>query len=276
MPKPGAPKTVMNRARPGSGGSVALTLLSLAVLGLAIARLGPAAEIRAAEPVFVGDLGIESAQAQQLPDDIILAETARNAPVDWGPAFGHPPPPPAPVTSDPIVARPAPTPAPSASVAPEAPVARDRSDDYWLTGHILAGPDSVAMVHDGGNEQVVRQGSVLSGGEVVTEISAAGVVAEHDGQNFLIVLRDITQPAQPARQASSASAPDMASRSQQPSSRPTQPSRRSFLQQVRARDSVPAQNRRNEDDWADDDWDDGDWDDDDWDDDDWEDWDDVD
>lgn len=269
MLKPDAPKTVMNRARPGSGGSVALTLLSLALLGIAIARLGPAAEIRAAEPIFAGGVGIDTAQAQRLPDDIILSETARNlqdAPVDWGPAFGKAPPPPEPVAPEPVAAPEAPRPAPSAPVEPVATVARDRSDDYWLTGHILSGPDSVALVHDGGDEQVVRQGSVLSGGEVVTDISAAGVVAEYDGQSFLIVLRDSLQPTPPTRQPSPVSAPDTASRSQQPASRSPQPPTRSFLQQARTRETMPAQDRDGDDDWDDDDWDD--WDDDDWDDDD--------
>lgn len=273
MLKPDAPKTVMNRARPGSGGSVALTLVALGVLGIAISQLGPASEIRAAEPKFVSGIGIEAAQAQHFPEDAIqteIVQTAQAEGADWKAAFGHAPPPHKPPAEEPSMAPETELPATSTPVEPVIAVARDRSNDYWLTGHIIAGPDSVAMVHDGGEEQVVRPGSVLSGGEIVTDISAAGVVAEYDGQSFLIVLRDIVQPIRPARLVAPTSGVEAASRNQQAASRSQPPSRRSFIQQARARESLPAQGvgaRDEDDDWEDD-WDDDEWEDDDWEDDD--------
>jgi len=256
--KPDAPKTASNRANSGSRSNIALTVIALAVLGLALARLGPTAEIRAAEPALLPTLSLDPVRAQDMPDgndQRNLMQLAQSEMAEWGAAFGTAPPP-APEPEQQARPEPALADLPEPEPEPVDIAEHDRSGDYWLTGRILAGPDSVAFVHDGGDEQVVRAGSTLSGGETVIEITAAGVVAQHGDATFLIVLRDDSAQPRIARQTEARATPASATRAD--------PARRSFIQQARARETLSAP----DDDLQDDDFDDDDWDDDDWDDDD--------
>ena len=259
----------------GSAGAVFLTLLALVALSLAIARVVPSAAIFAAEPHEAesqGSLLVDHGTVPGIGTEPAEAQPAVAENTDWAPAFGTRPP----VAPPPAVVEPEPaeviasTPPPEPKAEPES----QRHLDYWLTGHILDGDRSLAFVHDGREEQVVRAGSVLSGGEEVIAISAEGVRARYGAEDFVIVVRDdLPQQGRQSGQFQGAAAHNQAN-----PARPVQNNnRRSFLHQGGPAQAGTAAAGRHadldDDDWGDDEYDDDwdDWDDDDWDDDDWDD-----
>lgn len=273
-----ARKTASRRGVTGSVGTVALTLVAVGALGLAVARATHGSAIFAAEPhdtpVLDGTITDRQLQfAAQEADGV--SDPASPTTPNWAPAFGQAieivAPEPEEMPDEDLVMEDPPAPV---EVVVETP--SQRHLDYWLTGHILDGARSLAFVHDGGDEQVVRLGSVLSGGETVIEITEQGVRAEIGNEIFLIVARDDDRPG--ASQPDRSRADETWREDRAELYRPTgmappsaQPTRRSFLQQARSQNSRGTDAGRmtdlDNDDWGDDD-DDDDWDDDDWDDDD--------
>ncbi len=265
-------KSASGNAVKGSAGTVILTLCAVAALGFAVMRVVPSSAIFAAEPHASDDHRAVLSARGAVPE--IVAEPAQaqqeiTEGADWAPAFGtRPPPAPAPV-----IREPEPAATVTRTVAPPEPEpAPQRHLDYWLTGHIIDGARSLAFVHDGRDEQVVRAGSVLSGGEEVVAISADGVRARFAGEEFMIVVRDdLPQARQQSAQFQGAGAQGAATPARQAENN----NRRSFLHQGSSAPASSAMAGRNADlddeDWGDDEYDD-DWDDwDDWDDDDWDD-----
>ncbi|MEQ9257864.1 MAG: hypothetical protein RIG84_02065 [Roseovarius sp.] len=62
--------------------------------------------------------------------------------------------------------------------------------EYWLTGLINGEGQALALVHDGYEEQVVRLGGNLSGGETVVEIERHSILAMRDGETIRIGFPD--------------------------------------------------------------------------------------
>lgn len=66
---------------------------------------------------------------------------------------------------------------------PKEPV---ETTEYWLTGLINGEGRALALVHDGYEEQLVRLGGSLSGGETVVEIERQSILAMRDGETIRI------------------------------------------------------------------------------------------
>ena len=64
------------------------------------------------------------------------------------------------------------------------------TNEYWLTGLIMGDGQALALVHDGDEEQVVRLGTDLSGGETVVDIKNDSILARRDGETIRIGFPD--------------------------------------------------------------------------------------
>jgi len=177
-----------------------MLLVSLGALGLASARLVTGLGLESVDPVSKAAFAATPVPAAAISRDGPDPDDAAGAAREWSAAFGREVEPQVTPRAEPepaVVAAPEPDPEPVAEPAPPAAEPEpEESTQYWLTGLIRDGKDSVALVHDGMEEQVAMPGTHLSGGETVIEIGADSVLVRRDEETVRIVFRD--DPAQAA------------------------------------------------------------------------------
>ena len=160
-------------------------IVVLAVLGLSAAHLVTGFGLETVDPVNKAAF----AAAPVPPAAVSFAREDDGAtPRVWMPAFGR-----ADMTDPDAMLEPEAEPMaaqaadPSPPPPPPSPV---DSTQYWLTGLIRDGTDSLALVHDGVEEQLARPGSHLSGGETVIEIGADNILVGRADETIRIVFRE--------------------------------------------------------------------------------------